>query len=190
MSNKRFFDVLPDFHNYADQWFLSDPLDERGLTVDPREFTRGIAYTGHRPIAVPIRQAGCEVAFSFGPFDIPVVSKQVADIIRQIAPADTEFLPVDIVAARGAFEIMNVLAQPDCLDEKTSQFTTWTAADQRPEMIGRYRMISTIRLDPGRTLGHHVFRLARWSSALFVSLEVKVALERVPALGVRFQPVS
>lgn len=65
----------------------------------------------------------------------------------------------------------------------------WTEKDNYPEMLGNYKMISTIRIDPARTDGHHLFRIARWPLALLVSEDLKRALEGIPSLGVVFESV-
>ena len=50
--------------------------------------------------------------------------------------------------------------------------------------------IPGIRIDPSRTLNHHIFRIKDWPIALLVSEEIKNALEGMPDLGIIFSPAS
>jgi Immunity protein family (Imm11) len=183
------FGVYPDHTSFPDQWFLSDPQTADGEEIDARDFTEGRPYTGPAPALVPVYQPGKEVAFSLSSFDMPVVSAIVADAIQLVAPGEVEFFPVRIAGAKGQYQILNAVCRAECLDEARSEFTMWTDQDNYPEMMGNYKMISTIRIDPARTEGYHIFRIARWTLALLVSDTLKNALEDIPNLGVVFEPV-
>jgi uncharacterized protein DUF1629 len=78
----------------------------------------------------------------------------------------------------------------DCLDEEKSEFTRWTEEDERPNRLGQYHIISTIRIDPSRAQNHHIFRIKDWPLALLVSDTLKNTLEGIPDLGVVFAPAS
>ncbi|MEX0676877.1 MAG: DUF1629 domain-containing protein [Pirellulales bacterium] len=117
------------------------------------------------------------------------MSSVVADVIQRIAPGQAEFFPVKIAGAKAQYQILNAIRRAECLDEARSEFTMWTEEDHYPEMMGNYKMISTIRVDPARTGGHHMFRIARWTLALLVSDSLKNAIEDIPNLGVVFESV-
>ena len=121
---------------------------------------------------------------------MPVVSMDVGQTIQRIAPREVELFPVDIPGAKQRYAILNAICLVNCLDEFRSEFTRWELKDNRPEMMGRYKMISTIRIDPLRARGHHIFRIMGWPLALLVSGVVKHAIEDVPNLGVEFRPVT
>jgi hypothetical protein len=186
---EQIFRVYPDHSRFPDQWFLDDPRAADDQEIDARDFTEGRPYEGPRPARVPVYQPGREVAFALSSFDMPVVSSVVADAIERVAPAEAEFFPVKIAGAKGRYQILNAICCAECLDEARSEFTMWTKEDNNPEMMGNYRMISTIRIDPARTDGHHIFRIARWTLALLVSDTLKNVLEDIPNLGVVFEPV-
>jgi molybdopterin-guanine dinucleotide biosynthesis protein A len=188
-SRQPFYQVLVDFSAYADQWFLDDPRSAAGQEIDARDFTEGLPYKGPTPVAIPVMQAGREVAFSLSSFDMPVVSSAVVEIIERLAPGEAEFFPVQIKGAKHQYQILNAICRADCLDEPRSEFTMWTEEDNNPEMMGNYKMISTIRIDPARTSGHHIFRIARWPLALLVSDQLKRRIEDIPDLGVVFESV-
>lgn len=186
---ERFYRVYSDYATLPDQWFLDDPRTVDDDEIDARDFTEGLPYKGPLPALMPVQHKGKEVAFSLSAFDMPVVSKVVADAVQRIAPGEAEFFPVTITGAKGNYQILNAICRAECLDEARSEFTIWTEEDNNPEMLGNYRMISTIRIDPGRTDGHHILRIARWPLALLVSETLKRAIEDVPNLGVVFECV-
>jgi hypothetical protein len=187
---RTFARILSDHMGCADQWFLDEPLSADGKEIDAREFMLGAPYCGPLPVMVPIGNPGRELAFNFGAFDFPVVSHAVAEIVRGIAPADVEWFPVGVPGAKHSYLILNAVCALDCLDEQSSEFTRWTEQDSRPDRLGQYHVISTIRIDPSRTANHHIFRIKGWPIALLVSCKLKDALTSIPDLGVVFKPVS
>lgn len=189
-TSKRLFRILPDHIQYPDQWFLDDPLTADGKEIDSRDFTYGLPYRGPLPAVGQIGNAGRELAFTFGAFDMPVVSAEVANIVRQIAPLDVQCFSLSIPRAVGKYQILNAVCSLDCLDEERSEFTVWQESDHRPDLIGQYHTIPTIRIDPHRTGDHHVFRILNWHVALLVSDTIKDALADIPDLGVVFKQAS
>jgi hypothetical protein len=189
-THKRIFDVCADHVAFPDQWFLDEPLTVAGEQIDSREFTSGKLYEGSLPALVPVGNPGVELAFNLGAFDMPVVSSEIADVISQLAPTDVQFFPVEIPGAQGSYQILNAVCSLDCLDEERSEFTRWQPGDHRSDRIGKYHMISTIRIDPERTGNHHVFRIKNWPIALLVSDAIKDALISIPRLGVLFETAS
>lgn len=166
-------------------------IDGNGLCrIDAREFTEGRPYTGPVPSVVPIRKEGPPVAFHLGAFDMPVVTREVADILQQIAPDDIQRFPVIVGDGVAGYEIMNAVHQRDCVDEARSGVRKWKPEDGRPDKLGQYREIGHLVIDPSRTHGSHVFRI--WGSLieLIVSQRVKDALSNIADLGIVFQPVS
>ncbi len=187
---KLIFDVRPDFTRFPGQWFLDEPLSVDGTEIDAREFTEGVAYRGMRPATVPIANMGKEVAFHLGAFDMPVVSRAVGETITRIAGSDVEVFPIDVPTAKGNYSILNVICRLECLDESRSEFTRWKEEDRRPDRLGDYHVISTIRVNAERTGSHHIFRLRDWPLALLVSDTLRDALEGIPNLGIDFHTAS
>ncbi len=187
---KQLFRILADHIQYPDQWFLDDPLTADGCDIDPREFTAGSPYCGPTPVVASIGNPGRELAFNLGAFDMPVVSSAVADIIWRIAPLDVQCFSIDIPGAVGSYQILNAVCSLDCLDEERSEFTRFQVGDHRSDLIGQYHSIPTIRIDPSRTLDHHVFRILNWHVAVLVSDTIKDALADIPHLGIVFKQAS
>ena len=184
-----FYEIWFDTHNYPDQWFLSEPLAADGGEIDARDFTHGRKYRGPLPAIVPVGNPGRELAFSFGAFNMPVVSRDVASAIQKVAGRDVEFFAVDVPASKGEYLILNALCRLACLDEERSEFTRWEPDDNRPDRLGRYKMISEIRLDPSRIGRHHIFRIKDATFSLLASDVLKDAIHDIPDLGVKFRSV-
>ena len=189
-SSQQVFQVWPDHARYPDKWFLDEPLTINGVEIDAREFTEARVYRGPAPAVLPVANPGREVAFHLAAFEMPVVSTTVAEIVQRLATRDVELFPVDVQGAKRSYLILNVVCALDCLDESRSEVTRWREEDGRPDRLGEIHVISTIRVDPVRTGGHHIFRLRDWPHALLVSDTLKSALEDLPDLGVVFEPAS
>jgi len=157
--------------------------------IDAREFTEGRPYAGPPPYLVPIKD-GRHVAFNLAAFDMPVVSTEIADILRRIAPNDVQRFPVILGKGIEGYEIINTVRELRCVDEVLSNARKWGLEDDRPEKIGHYVEFDPLVIDPSRTEGAHIFRL--WGSwvELIVSEKVRQALEPIADLGVAFQPVT
>ena len=187
-ATKKLFRAIPDDAAYPDQWFIDDPLTADGREVDPDYLVEGSRYEGPVPTVASIGNPGRELAFSFGCFDLPVVTDAVANIIRQIAPRDVQCFPIDIPGASGTYQILNAIHSLECLDEVRSEFTL-SKPGHPPDLAGKYHSIAKIRIDPDRTRDHHIFRLHNWEVVLLVSGTIKDALADIPHLGVLFDPV-
>lgn len=186
----RFFEVRSELTLLHDQWFLRRPRSKTGELLYPDEFIMGLPYTGPTPVTLEIGQHGKEVQFQLAAFGMPVVSCKIARVVREIAPGDVEFFPIEIAGAEGDYEIMNVISLLDCLDETRSDFSVWQEEDGRPDLLGQYQLISTARIDGARAAGHQLFRLSKFHVSLFVSDQIRLALEDRPHLGVFFVPAS
>ena len=110
-------------------------------------------------------------------------------MLGQHAPADVDFLPVELDGAENYF-VMNVLTRLDCISEELSEFLKWEAKDGRPEKLGEFRMVTRLRIDPRNipaTL--HVFRLCRWQVPIVVSERIRDSFIRAGLVGASFCPV-
>ena len=77
-----------------------------------------------------------------------------------------------------------------CVDEQTSaEVRFWGPDDGRPDLIGTYRSIGGLRVDPSRAGQHKLFRIKNWEMALIASGEIKDAFERERIVGAVFEAV-
>jgi hypothetical protein len=159
--------------------------------IDAREFSRGRHYRGPVPVALPLDVDGPRPEFTIGSFHMPIVSRELAEIIEGLCPGDVERFPVTVLPVLSGYEILNVVATADCVDEqRTRHITRWTLDSARPDRAGQYHVIAGLVIDPARTNGQGIFRVRDWDVALIVSHRVKVAMEKIGNLGVVFEPVT
>ncbi len=184
-----YFRILTDDVRFADRWFLDEPLTKDGQEIDAREFTNGRPYIGAVPVSVPIHTHGKRVKFCLAAFDMPVVSEEIVRIVTEIAGSDVECFPVAVGTTVSGYAILNVVALGACVDERRSDILRWQLDDDEPDKVGKYRMVSNLTIDPRRTDDRHIFRVDDWEVALIISEKVKASLEKIPDLGVIFQPV-
>jgi hypothetical protein len=89
------------------------------------------------------------------------------------------------------FCILNATRLVRCIDDKASEEVRyWRPQDGRPEKTGQYRAVYGLRIEPAKVGDAKVFRPWGWTVALIVSEEIKEALERIGATGVRFKEVT
>jgi hypothetical protein len=65
----------------------------------------------------------------------------------------------------------------------------WTPEDGLPEKVGQYYAVDDLRIDKAKVGEARVLRPEGWAGTLIVSEDIKVALERLGATGVRFTEV-
>jgi hypothetical protein len=183
-----FYRILAD-PNAVDRWFLDEPVGQQGRQIDARAFLQGSRYIGPPPADVPIQRVGREVTFNLAAFDMPVVSGELGRFLLEAAPQEIELFPVTVGSTIPGFAILNVVSIQDCLDETKSNVLKWKPEDARPDKVGQYRMVTNLTIDPQRTSGRNLFRVAGWKIALIVSEKIKAALDGSKELGIVFESV-
>jgi hypothetical protein len=158
--------------------------------VDPWQFTEGHSVEIRERLKMALRVAGNPLDFTLAGLDIPVVHIKIASIFVELAPNDVQLLPVDIEGHPEQFCILVATRLIQCIDEKASdEVRHWKPENGRPEKVGQYRVVSGMKIDPSKVGDAKVFRTSGWTVALIVSEEIKEALERIGATGVKFKEV-
>lgn len=174
------------------QWLIETPTRKSGEAFDePWMFADGRVLPDLGPIKTQISHPGTRRAFVFSVIEkAPIVSEAVANVFRTLAPDEVQFLPVSIDGESEPYFIVNVTKVVDCIDEARCQEVQHYPEGSFPEYAGEYRWIYGLRIDPAKTEGARVFRLKKFKTALIVSEDIKVTLERVGNLGVSFERVT
>lgn len=102
----------------------------------PNAFLLGVPFDSPEPLRVGVRQAGEALDFTFADFGIPLIRKELADAIGEIASGDVQLIPVYVEGRPEEYRLLNVTAIADCLDAKASQVAYWTEADGVQELVG------------------------------------------------------
>ena len=166
-------------------------VDGGGETVVPGLLLSGRPASFSGVPKVHVRAAGKPLDFTFAAFDIPVVNARVATLLRELAPADVELIPVAVDAQPEPHFILNPTRVVKCIDEQASaEVQFWTEEDEQPERMGEYSAVHGLRIDPAKVGDARVFRPRGWSVALIVSEDIKAALERAGVTGLKFEDVT
>ncbi|WP_223765897.1 imm11 family protein [Corallococcus sp. AS-1-6] len=122
---------------------------------------------------------------------LPIANEQVANVFRELAPADVQLFPIEIEGAPERYYVVNATRRFKCIDEaKCREVQVYPLDGAVPERVGEYRSISGLRIDTSKIEDARVFRPMGWELALIVSEEVKEGIERVGNTGVFFNRVT
>jgi hypothetical protein len=130
------------------------------------------------------------VDFNFCDFDMVVTPSAFKAELETLVGSVIQRIPVTVDGRRDGFEILNVCELVKCVDEARSLLTKWTAADGRPDKIGKYHMIVELKIDPAAAKDHQIFRIADWRIALIVSEKVRSLFEVRKVSGLIFERVD
>ncbi|MCK8503636.1 imm11 family protein [Myxococcus fulvus] len=189
-KHSRYFSLAENVQ--AGSWYLGVPLDERGQEPDDLwEFTSGRPATTHGRLTLPIQEAGRRRDFSLAGVSMtPVVHVRVAALFAELAPEDVQLLPANIAGCPDEYLVLVATKLVRCIDDAaTEDVLYWKPEDERPDMLGQYRSVFGMRIDPSRVGDAKVFRTWGWPVALIVSEDIKVALERANITGAEFEEV-
>lgn len=172
----------------ADTWFPGRVM-AGDTEVDPRKFKDCTWYAGPNPRLETEVAAPTALSFIFGPFDMPVVDRHVAETLREVAGRDVQL--VETTSDFGAnYFVLNALRCIDCIDEDRTVADRWPADSKRQDKVGQYRSIYELRIDDSRAEDAAVFRPTGWRTALIVSNDVVRGLASGQLRGTRVVPVN
>ena len=187
----RYFKLSEDVYA-PDRWYLGDPVDEHGVEVeDPWMFRAGkpVHVTGR--LRIPIDEPGRPLDFSSAGIGTePIIHVKVSTVFAELAPNDVQLLAVDIDGQPEQFSMLVATRMIRCIDDKASrEVQYWEPKHGQPHKVGQYLSVAGMRIDPSKVGDAKVFRTWGWSIALIVSEDLKTALERTGATGMRFTEV-
>jgi hypothetical protein len=187
----RYFDLFDDV-SIPERWELGDPVDQSGQEVsNPWMFRKGVPVHVDGRLKVLIDRQGKPLDFSLAGVGVtPVVHAKVAMLLAELAPNDVQIVPVVVEGHPEEYFILNVTRIVKCIDDEASEEVQyWKPEDGRPEKTGQYRAVHGMRIDPMQVGEAKVFRPWGWLVVLLVSEEIKEALERIGATGLKFKEV-
>ena len=187
----QYFDLTDDVY-ISDRWDLGRPIDEQGQKMEDWLFTKGEPATIEGRPRIPLRGGdGKALDFSEAGIGVPLVSARVAAVFSELAPKDVQLIPVDVEAHAEQFYILVCTRLVKCIDDEASdEVRYWKPEDGRPEKTGRYRAVHGMRIDPAKVGDAKVFRPWGWDVVLIISEDIKQALERMGAMGAKFEEVT
>lgn len=188
---KRYFELYEDMSS-PERWVLDDTLDAQGKTVGALLYLNEVPVRFDGRLRVPILQPGSPLDFSFADSgDFPVVTQKVASTLAELAPGDVQLYPAEVDSRPEPYFLVNVARLVKCIDDETSEEVLyWKPEDNRPDKLGQYRSVGGMRIDPSKVGDAKVFRTWGYPRALLVAEDVKEALERTGATGLKFTDVT
>lgn len=189
MTASTFYRLLAD-PTTASRWHLRALVDPEGREVGARSFTKGLVARELPDLTIPLRREGDEVDFNFGDFDMIVTPATINSELNELMGNKLQRIPVRVRGCGRQFEILNALDLVECIDEVASETMKWTQADGRLDKVGKYRMITRLRINPAAAQGHHFFRIVGWPIALIASEQVRRLLMAHEISGVKYEAVS
>jgi len=190
---ERYFEIEDDVY-IKGRWYLADPVDGHGASLSGM-FRRGVPT----PVDTPVRMRPSKFAKRGVPLDYtvvdaeatPVVHARVAELLLRLAPRDVQLLPATVDGLAGEYFVVNVIAERQCIDEAASRYIEkYTEKDREvfPDKVGRYFMVSGLKIDKSRVQRAKMFRTWGWS-AVIVDEEIKSAFETARVKGAKFVEV-
>ncbi|WP_232537655.1 imm11 family protein [Cystobacter fuscus] len=175
-----------------ERWVLHDTLDAHGKKVGPRLYLNEtpIRFDGH--LRVPILHPGSPLDYSLADAgDFPVVTEKVASTLAELAPGDVQFYTADVDTRPEPYFLVNVARMVRCIDEAASEEVRYgEPEDNLPDALGYYLSVYGMRIDSSKVGDARIFRPWGYPAALLVAEEVKDALERTGATGLKFTEVT
>jgi len=185
----RYYDFL-DEKEIPGRWYLKVPIGPAGW-VNPEQFVSGTGPVNPEgPLKIGFRRPGDPLDYTMADRGMPVASERAAAVFREIAGKDVELVPLEVEGRSEQYYIVNAIRTADCVDEvRSEEVSRFGPEDGRPDLLGEYRSIRLLRIDPSRTGGLDIFRVRKFEVALIVSERLKEALERANLTGLYFKPV-
>ncbi|MFP2898606.1 imm11 family protein [Corallococcus sp. 4LFB] len=188
----RYFRLSEDVYAPG-RWYLGDPVDEQSVELeDPWMFSAGKSIHAPGHLRFPIDEPGKPLDYSeAGLGGTPIVHVKLATVFAELAPNDVQLFAVDIPGCPEQFSMLVATRLIRCIDDKASrEVEHWDPIKHKqPEKAGQYYSVAGMRIDPSKVGDAKVFRTWGWSIALIVSEDLKTALERTRATGMRFTEV-
>jgi hypothetical protein len=186
----RYFKLSDDVY-VPGRWELGVPLDGRGQKVWTWLFRRGEPAAVDGPIRIPLSHPGKPLDFSVAGAAVPIVHEKVAALFNERAPDAVQLIPVEVESRAERYFILNSLRVVKCIDDAAcEEVQHWTLEDGQQELIGEYRVVAGMRIDPTKVGDAKVFRPWGWPVVLLVSEDIKTAMEHAGVSGVNFQDVT
>jgi hypothetical protein len=185
--SRRFFSLFDDVY-FPERWHLSSPIDAQGKEADDfGYFTQGHAVKDPGRLWMLCNVPGRPLDYSLGGLNVPVLHARVAEVFTTLASRDVQLFPVEIEEQPAPYFILVATRRIRCIDEAASRIERWKHEDGVPELVGQYASVRGMHIDKSQVPEDvMIFRPEGWEVDLIISEEIRAALERIQATGVKF----
>jgi uncharacterized protein DUF1629 len=175
------------------RWHVRMPLeDEEGREelFDTWRFHEGRILNIQKPIRLSVRPAGVALEFSHA-LGIPVVHRRVVALFERLGlQSEVQFIPVEVEGQTEPYFILNALQVIRCIDDaRCEEVLYWLPEDNRPDVVGQYRNVVGLKVDPSKIGDTNIFRPWGWEVVLIVSERIKRAMDEEGITGTKFLEV-
>ncbi len=167
----KFYRLTDDMY-LENRWYLNGVRSQVGTSIDSRIFTYGKPIHFPGKLNVGIRSHGTPLDFTLADFGLPVLRTDLAEELVSLVKDVVQLFHVTIDGQEKSYSIINVVSTVPCLDENIDGIMYWGETDGRPEKVGGYRMVPSIKVVPQRIRDQEIFRISGWEVALIVSERV------------------
>ncbi|QSQ24208.1 hypothetical protein JY651_04350 [Pyxidicoccus parkwayensis] len=188
----RYFELDQELY-ISGRWYLGCPMDGQGQEVGSWLFAQGEHVSVEQPLKVGLTRSGEPLDYSLADAGaVPVVHPKVAAVFSALAPGDIQTWPIQVEGQPEPYVLINITRLVDCIDDQASEHVErWIPEDEndQPERAGEYRNVRGMRIDKARVGEPKVFRPWGWAIVIVVTENIKEALERTGATGLKFTEV-
>lgn len=171
------------------RWHLAEPIDGQGREVeDIWQFTQGHPVRVKDRLRVPLYRPGTPLDFTTTVVSAtPVIHPRVAAVFTELTGDEIQLVQVDAEAQPAPYFLLVATHLIRSIDDaRCAEVLYWAPEDGQPEKVGQYRSVAGLRIDKTKVGGTRVFRPWGWPVVLIVSEDLKDALERTGATGLKF----
>ncbi|HYO57577.1 imm11 family protein [Archangium sp.] len=192
-SQGKYYKLYDDVY-IPGRWHLRMPLYDEGRggsdedeLFDVWRFNEGRVLEIERPIRLSVKPTGVAIEFSEA-MGIPIVHRRVVALFERLGlQKEVQFIPVEVEGQTEPWFILNALRIIRCIDDaRCEEVLYWGPEDGQPEIVGEYRNVAGLKVDPEKIEEAHVFRPWGWQVVLIVSERVKRAMEAEGITGTKF----
>ena len=143
-----------------DRWVLHDALDAQGKKVRARQFMNGEPTRFDGRLRVPVLHPGNPLDFSLrGRRGLSRGHRKGRSTPAELAPGDVQLFPAEVDTRPEPYFLVNVARLVKCIDDESLRGGAyWKPEDNRPDMLGQYRAVMGMRIDPSKVGDAKVFR--------------------------------
>jgi uncharacterized protein DUF1629 len=179
----KYYQVFTDL-DQPSHWSLGKPVISGTGSV--WQFSQGgtLDASPLGKIVFPVKARGRDGEIVVSPFDVVVAIGRSADVIRQAAPNDVQFVPAELDDGTAVL-IINILNVIDCFDFDRSGFTRFPADYWQVDKRGKPNMVLNLRIRKEMVGSQQVFRVMHWEGAIVCSEGLLAALAAADVTGLR-----
>ncbi|MDV2440643.1 hypothetical protein QR665_14360 [Acinetobacter gerneri] len=185
-----YYAIKEDFYTYPHQNFITEikGFDNSRAQINWDEFLLGYLKQKDRQYTATIESGYEDVDFTTTFYGFCVISNKFKQLLEKHGICDCMLIPLifNKQLSQPYYLLIDAL-RFDCVDETNSEFQKFLENDPvRPDLAGRYRAFFKLIIDPSKTDGADIFRLAHEDSIIIVSQKIKDIYDENQLTGASF----